>query len=115
MRAAERTVLVIGNPPPGPGFGRCLAPSTRPTGGWAFDAARSAAAWQVTARIWDGRGAYVGTHARRTSMTTDPAENVIHELMTGSWRVVHIAAHGTIDPGGDAALSGVVLGAGEPA
>ena len=112
-RAPERTVLVIGNPPPGPGFGSLHgAVDEAREVVRAFESARSAARWQITARIWDTRERYVGS-TLDGAHTTDPAENVIHELMTGSWRVVHIAAHGAIDPAGNAALSGVVLGPGE--
>jgi hypothetical protein len=110
-RAPERTVLVIGNPPPGPGFSS-LAGAARESLEVVevFGTAPSSRSWQVTARIWDTRERYVGTDLSEGS-TTDPAENIVHELMTGSWRVVHIAAHGSFDPG-NAALSGVVLGPG---
>ena len=79
----------------------------------AFEGARDPK-WTVTARIWDGRGEYAGTRIG-DDLTTDPAENLVHELMNGSWRVVHIAAHGTNDTGGGggggdaASTSGVVL------
>ena len=112
VRAPERAVLVIGNPPPGPDF--APLPGAAAEADQVVDAFRAAAGgppWQVTARIWDSRGRYVGTELE-PGMTTEPAENVVHELMTGSWRVLHIAAHGVIDPEGDIARSGVVLGPG---
>jgi tetratricopeptide (TPR) repeat protein len=112
-RAPERTVLVIGNPPPGPGFPSLYGAVTEAKEVVdAFERAATMVPWQVTARIWDTRERYVGS-AMGDQLTTDPAENIVHELMTGSWRVVHIAAHGSIDPGGNAALSGVVLGPGQ--
>ena len=111
-RAPERTVLVIGNPPPGPGFSS-LAGAAREAQEVVetFAAAPGSRSWQITARIWDTRERYLRTELDEP-MATDPAENIVNELMTGSWRVVHIAAHGSFDPGGNAALSGVVLGPG---
>ena len=67
--------------------------------------------WTVTARIWDEEGTYIGTPTDDQT-ADDPAEEVIHELMNGAWRVVHIAAHGMLDESGNAANSGVVLGSG---
>ena len=112
VRAPERAVLVIGNPPPGPDL--APLPGAAAEADQVVDAFRAAAGgppWQVTARIWDSRGRYVGT-TLEPGMTTEPSENVVHELMTGSWRVLHIAAHGVIDPEGDIARSGVVIGPG---
>src|SRR4029078_10858912 len=82
----------------------------------AFIRAPSSPPWSVTARIWDGRGRSVDdppAHGMADGVPVgpaDPAEDILHELMTGSWRVVHIAAHGSFDPRGDAALSGRVAG-----
>jgi tetratricopeptide (TPR) repeat protein len=126
VRAPEREVLVIGNPPPGPGF--------LPLPGARSEATMVARAfggtlsvdetfedlelpevdppWEVTARIWDEEGTYIGTPPTQEQATADPAEEIVHELMTGSWRVVHIAAHGVIDEGGNPVRSGVVLGPG---
>jgi tetratricopeptide (TPR) repeat protein len=126
VRAPEREVLVIGNPPPGPGF------LSLPGAKWeAMMVARAFGGtlsvdetfddlelpevdprWKVTARIWDDEGMYIGTPPPDGQATVDPAEEIVHELMTGSWRVVHIAAHGIIDDGGNPARSGVVLGPG---
>ena len=125
VRAPERAVLVIGNPPPGPGF--------LPLPGAKREAAIVAKAfgaelafedplgelelptvdppWTVTARIWDEEATYIGTPTDDQT-ADDPSEEVIHELMNGSWRVVHIAAHGMLDESGNAANSGVVLGPG---
>ena len=107
-RASGPTVLVIGNPPAGPDFASLWgAHSEAVEVAGAFSAAANPQ-WEVTARIWDGRGVYAGTKLDDRS-TTDPAENVVHELLTGAWRVVHIAAHGSIQGDGDTAQSGVVL------
>jgi hypothetical protein len=108
-RATERAVLIIGNPPLGSrGAPLQGAVDEAKAVREAFDANRS---WAVAARIWDNAGNYVGSELT-DDMTGDPQELVTHEVMTGAWRVIHIAAHGYIDPGGNAAASGVVLGAG---
>ena len=129
VRSPERTVLVIGNPPPGPGF--------LPLPGAKREAAIVAKSfgadldfedplgdlelpevdppWTVTARIWDEEGTYIGTPTDDQT-ADDPAEEVIHELMNGAWRVVHIAAHGMLDESGNAAtaVSSSALVAGSP-
>jgi hypothetical protein len=108
-RATDRAVLIIGNPPLGPrGAPLQGAVDEAKAVRKAFDANLS---WTVAARIWDAAGNYVGSELD-DDMTGDPQELVTHEVMTGSWRVIHIAAHGYLDPGGNAAASGVVLGAG---
>lgn len=119
-RASGDRALVVGNPPTAGAYGP-LYGAVRES----VEVARRlrAAAWDVTSLIWDGDQRVVDTdgHAggRDPASTASPASTaptglesrplrVLHELMNGDWRVVHLAAHGAF--GEDPATNGVVVG-----
>jgi tetratricopeptide (TPR) repeat protein len=106
-RATQRAALIIGNPPVG--ARAASLPGAVAEASTVAEKFSATVGWNVTARIWDVAGNYIGTPLEDHA-TTEPEELVTHELLTGAWRVIHIASHGHIDPGGNAGASGVVLG-----
>jgi tetratricopeptide (TPR) repeat protein len=100
--------LVIGNPPPPEGF---------PTLPGAAAEAQAAAdilrdhGYTTTAMIWDAQGTPVAVDHDAPGGADDPAPDggadVIHKLLNGDWRILHIAAHGQLTD--SAHTSGIVL------
>ena len=65
----------------------------------------SNSSWRVTSQIWDGEDQFVPNAEGAGPMNLNAA------LVTGEWRVVHIAAHGLV--GDDTQPGGIVLGDGQ--
>ena len=103
--ASGNSALVIGNPPPPPGFA--------PLPGAAAEASRAASileqqGYATTAMIWDAQGRpLVPITGDDTAGNRDGGTGVIHRLLNGDWRIVHIAAHGQLTDSPN--TSGVVL------
>ena len=102
-RAAQgKNVLVIGNPPPPPGF--------RPLPGAAREATAVVEAlgrrFGVKALVWDEGGGPLLDGFSEMSGTV--GRRVVNALFSADWRILHIAAHGRFEPG-DSSSSGVVI------
>lgn len=102
--ALGQRALVIGNPPPPPGF------SALPGAGREATAvARSLAAkFDVSALVWDDDGDLARDDFADIPGTT--GRRVLDALFSQDWRILHVAAHGRFDPA-DSSASGVVIDA----
>jgi tetratricopeptide (TPR) repeat protein len=103
-RAAGDSILVVGNPPPGPGF-HPLPAAAAEAQGVATLFGGLGGKWNVEAMVWDASGQQV---LPADPLSHEPGEHVLHRLMNGDWRIVHIAAHGDIT--NDPSTTGVILG-----
>jgi tetratricopeptide (TPR) repeat protein len=103
--ASGNSALVIGNPPPPPGFA--------PLPGAAAEAMRAATileqqGYATTRMIWDAQGRPLTTTSGDVELDTpDGGTGVVHQLLNGDWRIVHIAAHGQLTDSPN--TSGVLL------
>ena len=106
--ASGNFALVIGNPPPPEGF-----PSLP---GAAVEAQAAAGilrghGYTTTTMIWDAQGSPLsadhGTPGSAVTPDRDGGADVIHQLLNGDWRILHIAAHGQLTESPH--TSGIVL------
>ncbi len=104
-RAGGDSMLVVGNPPPGPGL-HPLPAAAREAAAVAALFNERAPAWHVEPMVWDEQGKQVLPTDR--TLDHEPGEHVLHRLLNGDWRIVHVAAHGQITA--DPATTGVVMG-----
>ena len=104
-RASGDRALVVGNPPTAGAYGP-LYGAVRES----VEVARRlrAADWEVTSLIWDGDQRVVDGRVDQPAAGPTRPLRVLHELMNGDWRVVHIAAHGAF--GSEPGANGVVVG-----
>jgi hypothetical protein len=116
-RASGHQALVIGNPPSDPGI---TLPGAMDEALTVTSLLRERSAWNVTSLIWDTSGQSVepapstaageGGQGVASQLAATPLVplHALHQLLNGDWRIVHVAAHGTL--GREAASTGVVLG-----
>jgi tetratricopeptide (TPR) repeat protein len=104
-RAAADTVLVVGNPPPGPGFAPLPGAAAEAQ---AVDQLFRDRGWAsgLETLVWDEHGERIA--GPTPTVDQAPGEEVLNRFLNGDWRIVHMAAHGEMTT--DEATTGLVIG-----
>ncbi|HEY8092582.1 MAG TPA: CHAT domain-containing protein, partial [Acidimicrobiales bacterium] len=105
-RAASDTILVVGNPPPGPGFNPLPGAAKEASAVETLFRSSLGKGWGVTSLVWSADGERVA--GPDPVVDQEPGEEILHRLLNGDWRIVHMAAHGEVTD--DEATTGVVVG-----